>query len=148
MKNKIVIAIIFIVCLGSIAALFYESLSIEQKEATLIFTDSSEVFRLPSGGVATAMITVVDSADTKIDSVFCSIRTGTSELIWSPIVVHDINQAVLTTNVDRMIPGDGATRTYQLVGTFPILDVKLVRSNTGTDNAYQPRTRVIVSYLH
>jgi len=117
------------------------------QEDALRFTDTTAQFFL--SGEKNIAITISDSTLIGTDTVFAFIKTGNLGIITglarsSQIAVHNLAETTTTTNVDRMIPGDGLTRTYIYESIFPIYELWLVRSNKSSNNAYAPVTRVIV----
>ncbi len=124
-----------------------------QEFDVLTFTDTTASFTIPSG-TRQVFLTVVDSAIAGVDTVICQAPTYNTTMgttFWSWLSAQDLAKTSVATYVDRMIPGTSTTsptaRTYvfntseMVSGTF-----RVVRLNTGTDNAYQPKTRLIVNY--
>lgn len=121
-------------------------------EFALINTDTTELVSLPQGA-KNIVITVVDSALAGVDTIFAFVRTGGSGNLparYSPLAVHDLYQTTTATNVDRMIPTNGLTRSYIIPVTMilPTMDLFFVRSNESTDDNYLPRTRMVVTYSY
>lgn len=112
----------------------------------LIFTDTTASFNVPPG-TTTIFITVVDSALSGTDSVVAQAIVGSGITYYSSIGVHDLNATATTTYLPVMIPGNGLTKTYSLEAKYiPSGQLRIVRLNEQTDDAYAPKTRLVVNY--
>lgn len=158
MRKNILSAAIFIALFFSVFLIGSNTETTETKQrevtptnALLQFTDTTEVFDVTNAKVVT--ICVVDSSDSKADTIFAFIRggdtTSTSNVYWSQVALHDVAQTTTTTNVASMIPGDGVTKTYSVVSVVGsgviFTQLRVVRSNESTNDAYTPRTKIAVN---
>lgn len=151
--KKILIAIIFLTAYVVTSYGFFGGDNPKVQNTILIQGDTTQAFDI--FGAKNVMITVVDSSDTKVDTIYCFVQggdtTSTVNFFWSQVALHDVAQTTITTNVSTMIPGDGVTKSYLIVTPdskpFPFTRIWIIRSNKSTDNLYSPRTKIgIVSY--
>ena len=146
MKIKILI-FAFFVSLLSFQGWFGSD--VKTQNAILQLGDTTEIFDVY--GANNVILTVVDSSNLKVDTIHVQFQggdtTSTVEFYWSIISLHDLAQTTTTTNVASAIPGDGVTKSYQLVSPdakgYPFRRVRVVRSNTA---AYAPRTKINITW--
>lgn len=121
--------------------------TIGRENGVLIFTDTTDIVSVPSGA-KNVTITIADSAMTGTDTVKAYMRASGVITFNSLIAVHEVSQTTTTTNVTLMVPGAGVTSSYIIPDNVLAQDIYLVRTNTGTDNAYQPKTRWQLTYTY
>jgi len=99
-------------------------------------------------------ITVVDSSDSKTDSLYVLQGTGDASTVYSKVSLLDAEQTTKTTNI-VLIPSvastDGTTKTYIVTGSEYVTEVRIVRLNVGSTSGgfpYAPRTKIFIKKVY
>lgn len=108
-----------------------------------ILTSGDTIAVFDVAGAEKVVVTMVDSSDTKIDTLLIQTRNAKTTSYWSTVTAHAINQTTLTTNVASLLPGDNSTTSYEITSDGVFTDIRLVRTNA---NGYTPRTKVAVKW--
>lgn len=122
------------------------------RNSILQIGDTTEVYDV--FGAKSVMITVVDSSNSLVDSLYAFVQggdtTSTVNFYWAPVAVHDVGNATLTTNTVLIKPGDGTNGSYIIAqpdgSPIPFTRLRIVRSNKSTNDLYAPRTKISVIY--
>lgn len=141
---KSILATVFVVMLLFTATGWFGGAGNPQSQET-VFTvgDTAELFNVANA--STILLTVVDSALAGVDTIKCQIVTGLTVNRFSLVAMHNLAQPTATTNDTLLIPTNGLTRTYEYKSNVPISKVNVYRTNESTNDAYAPRTRIVLT---